>query len=112
MASWGNPTFSLSTAAVAVFAGGMAIAAALLPPRRKEAPPSFPPSASPVRQMFSSGHLGREDLVLLLDRIERTSVHPRLPPRPTQELRLLVALPAEEFRRYLDRRITEIETGS
>jgi hypothetical protein len=107
-----NLSVAVPAAALAVVAGGLALVAALRPEPSRDDRPTFPSRISPVREMFSSGPLGREDLVLLLDRIERTLSRPDLPPRPAQQIEALLSLPPAEFRRYLAARLAIIEGSS
>ncbi len=62
-----------------------------------------------VRDWFGAGALGREDLVLLVDRLERSSLRPDLPARTGEEMAALVQLPPTEFRRYLTHRLDRLE---
>jgi hypothetical protein len=82
--------------------------------------PSGTPSAavagarepSRVRGWLDAGRLGREELVLLVDRLERKALTPTLPIRSPTELAKLVRLPPAEFRRYLENRLARIEAVS
>ncbi len=77
---------------------------------RAPAPPT-PPETSGVRAWLQSGPIGREEIVLLLDRLERESLHPDLPSSTVRELDRLRYLPAPEFRKYVARRLDDIEGG-
>jgi hypothetical protein len=65
-----------------------------------------------VRVSFRSGPFGREEVVLLLDRIERLGPTPTLPSRSEEDLAGIVQLPAAEFVDWVDRRITDLEGRS
>jgi hypothetical protein len=99
----------LATAAVIVAAVAVGDAAG----RTAEPRPPFsrvrPVPPSSVRDWLAAGELGREDLVLLLDRLERKSWNPHLPARTPQEIGRVVNLPLDEFHRYLAGRLTRLE---
>ena len=106
------------TYAVAVPAAAAAVvfaAAAVVDVVRRTAalpvivPRSRPTPSSGVRDWLTTGRLGREDLLLALDRLDRRALHPDLPSRTPQELRRLAALPRAQFYRYVDHRLDEIE---
>jgi len=65
--------------------------------------------SSGVRDWIRTGRLGREDLLLALDRLDRRAVHPNLPSRPPEELSRLASLPRAQFYRYVERRLDELE---
>lgn len=65
-----------------------------------------------VRGWLGAGKLGREELVLLMDRLERRAVSPTLPIRSPAEIARLVRLPPAEFRSYLAQRLARIEDAS
>jgi len=102
---------AVAAAAGAVVAGGLAIAEAAvrtLPIEPGPRPPAAPPR-SRIRDWLWAGNLGREELVALLDRIERRTTDPGLPARSPQEIESIVRLRPEELRRYLDRRLARLE---
>ncbi len=106
-----NEWVSVPVAALAVVAAGVVLAGALrAAPRRPDAAASRDAGPSVgIREMFRAGGLGREDLILTLDRIERKTAHPGLPARPPQELARLVRLSDPEFERYLEARVATLE---
>jgi hypothetical protein len=65
-----------------------------------------------LREMFVGGEPGREDLVLACDLLERQIATPDLRARTQPELEALVRVPPEEFRRYLARRLDDLERVS
>jgi len=65
-----------------------------------------------VRGAFRGGEPGREDIVLTLDLLERRILHPDLPARTGREITGIVRRPPAEFRRYVARRLEELERGS
>lgn len=62
-----------------------------------------------VRDLFRSGRLGREEIVELLDRLERSGPDPFLPGKTPEELDRIARLPRAEFREYLRARIADLE---
>lgn len=65
-----------------------------------------------LREAFTGGEPGREDLVLACDLLERKLSRPDLPARTSLELAQIVLLPPEEFRQYLAWRLDELESSS
>jgi len=92
---------------VAALAIGGAAYRAARGPSLRTPPRSFRPSG--VRDWLVTGEMGREDLVLLLDRLERRTLNPTLPARTPREIGAIVRLRPAEFRRYLDRRLEQLE---
>lgn len=127
---WVLPTIAILATALAVWAGsdlvialpaaGLAVLAAdllfvgaWLDARDRGAPRPPPPSpheVSRLRLALHSGPLGREDLVLALDRLERSGPNPDLLPRSGAEVDSLVRLPRVEFQRYLRQRLDDLES--
>lgn len=107
-------TVALPLAAAAAACAAVAILEVIH--RQPSGPPTRPvpgaPGPSRVRGWLAAGRLGREELVLLVDRLERKSLTPTLPIRSPAELAKLVRLPPAEFRRYLEDRLTRIEAVS
>lgn len=64
---------------------------------------------SPVRDWLSSGELGREEVVRLLDRIDRTGAHPHLGIRLESEMGQFRRMPHHRFLSVVARRLDEIE---
>jgi len=98
-------------AALAVAAAGLTVAFALGPrgPPEFEKPRFLPVPLMSAREALRSGELGREELVYLLDRLERVSVRPTLPIRKPEELAAIVGVPEDVFLGYLESRIRELE---
>lgn len=65
--------------------------------------------ATPVREWLGSGDLGREEIVRLLDRIDRLGAHPNLPVRGEAEMQRFRFMRADEFLAAVARRLDEIE---
>ena len=77
---------------------------------------SSPPSATPsrtattrVREAIAAGKHGRRELIALLDSLERSGYGLATPVLPAEKLGQLLSASPEEFRRYLDARIRELE---
>jgi hypothetical protein len=108
-----SASFALTVAGatLAVVAAALTIRAAVgpRPKSRDTATELAPVPLDSIREAFRAGTVGREDLVFLLDRLERTSLHPTLPVRQAVEVRTIVGVPEEEFLRYLEERIGEFE---
>jgi len=102
---------AVPAALVAVGAGGLAIwDTSQKDGRRPSASPSsFEAPTVGVRAWFTGGSLGREEIVLLLDRLDREGPRPALPVRPPEELRRVVELPVREFRLYVRARLERLE---
>jgi hypothetical protein len=100
-------------AAFSVLAAGLIVASSLgpRPPAVFEADEGLSPPLSDVRDALLWGQLGREDLVFLLDRIERTVGRPELPFRRPDEVRTIVTVQEAEFLRYLEWRVAALEGG-
>jgi hypothetical protein len=105
-------------AAAALAVGAVAFGSlALVPifqerPVARETSPARPPTPETgVRDWLRSGPIGREEIVLLLDRLDRSSGRPDLPSSATRELARVRGLPPSEFRRYVAHRLDEIEAG-
>lgn len=119
VAIWAGTNFSISVPA----AGAAVVAAALLireaasargdaPPPRGETTAITVPPRRTVRATFAAGRLGREEIVVLLDTLERKGPNPMLPGRPASEVDRLARLPPAEFRAYLRRRLDDLEGRS
>lgn len=92
---------------VAAVAVGEAVTRLAAPPTASAL--TFRTPTSTVRDLFQASELGREDLLLMLDRLERKSSHPNLPARTPQEIEAIVTLRPDEFRRYVAGRIASLE---
>jgi hypothetical protein len=62
-----------------------------------------------VRSSLKAGVRGRFPLVLLLDSLDRHAGNPDVHGSSMNEIKEIEAMPADEFRGYLDRRIREVE---
>jgi len=104
---------AVPAAAVAAAAGALAVADTVARGLGRAASRPAAPFHRPgvVREAFESGRYGRETLVAMLDRAERTGPNPGLPTRSLEEIRRLTALPLPEFRRYLAARLTALEAA-
>jgi len=107
----GDFVIEVMLATLAVTAAGLTVAFALGPrgPPEFEKPRFVPVPLMSVREALRSGALGREELVYLLDRLERVSVHPTLPIRKPEELAAIVSVPEDVFLGYLESRVRELE---
>ncbi|MGP8078318.1 MAG: hypothetical protein ACLQD8_06895 [Thermoplasmata archaeon] len=122
------PAIALVAAAVAIAAetdyrvsvpaavGAVAAAALTLwdaahrsPAARAPSPRRPGPGIVGARAWMGRGTLGRTQILLLVDRIDRGTNHPDLPIRPDAEMDRLVRLPDEEFRAYVHARLDAIE---
>jgi hypothetical protein len=102
---------AIPAAGLAVLAADLLFVGAWLDARDRRAPPTprSPHEVSRLRLALRSGPLGREDLVLALDRLERSGPNPDLLPRTGTEVDALVRLPPSEFRQYLRQRLDDLE---
>lgn len=104
-------SFAVPLAAAAVLAAGLAVAdtARRLSGPRPAGRRVSPVPTSGVRDWIRAGELGREDLLLLLDRLERKAVRPDLPARTPEEIGELVMLRPEKFSEYIEQRVASLE---
>lgn len=107
-------SLSIGAATVAVVAAAFSVIGALgldlaEEPSEGELPPEGPGG---IRGAFVGGELGRIDIVLAMDLLERKLSRPGLRARRPGEVEALVRVPPAEFRRYLAERITELEAAS
>ena len=105
----GALAWAAASAAVLVAAGAIGVGAYHASRRSTVPVRSAPFRPSGVRDWLGADEMGREDLVLLLDRLERKTLDPHLPASTPREIGAIVRLRPEEFRRYLDRRIARLE---
>ena len=66
-------------------------------------------SSTRIRDAIAAGKGGRRELLAILDTLERSGYGPATPTRSADELDHLLAVSPEEFRRYLDARVRELE---
>jgi hypothetical protein len=102
---------ALLAAAIAVTAAALllfeVVARTRWPPGRPL--PTLPADPSRVRSSIQAGPHGRPALVWLLDNLERAGGNPYRPGTTVEELDRLQALSPNEFREYLDRRVSDLE---
>jgi hypothetical protein len=105
---------AVPAATVAVVAASLAVVGVVRRARVAEAPAEdeAPEHPGGLREAFVGGELGRVDLVLACDLLERKLSQPNLRARAPAELDALVRVPPGEFRRYLTQRIAELEATS
>jgi hypothetical protein len=110
---WAGPNYGVAVPAAlaAVGFGGLAFWDSSRGGGRPVASPgpSFEGTPVGVRSWFVEGSLGREEIILLLDRLDREGPHPDLPARPPADLRQLVELPTASFRQYVQARLDQLE---
>jgi hypothetical protein len=106
-----NYALAVPAAAAAVAFAAIAVGETLLRLRSSHAAaaPIRTTRPSDVRDWLRAGGLGREELVLLLDRLERKASRPDLPARTPKEIGALLGLRPEEFRQYLTARLAALE---
>lgn len=105
------PSDAHALAVLAVAASAAAVLIAVVPLRSAApaGPPAGPVAVTPVRDWIGSANLGREEIVRLLDRLDRMSAHPNLAMRTEEEMDRLRRLPRREFLRVVSDRLDEIE---
>lgn len=111
VASVSTDAIAIPAAAGAVLVAALAVgeAASRTAGPSPAAPRARPVPQSGIRDWLGAGEMGREDLLLLLDRLERKTSNPNLPARTPQEVTALARLTPPEFRRYLARRLDALE---
>jgi len=106
--------------AVAVVAGAVAVAAAsllIVEAWSQRADPERPVPAPPrseldrLRSAFHSGRIGREDVAIVLNRLERRFRDPNVGLPTPAELAELAELSPAAFRRYVRDRLDRLEAG-
>jgi len=106
-----NAAVAVGAASVAVGASGLLLVGIVA---RTRWPPGRPLVASPadparVRSSLEAGTRGRSSLVELLDTLEWRAGNPDRTRTSVEEIARLRELPAEEFREYLSRRVSDLE---
>ncbi|MFZ0699869.1 MAG: hypothetical protein WAN74_06765 [Thermoplasmata archaeon] len=111
-----------SNLALAVPAGAAALTFAtalgmysILATRSEDRRPLRVPDNRPslrVLRAFDGDRIDREEVVLLLDHVERAGPNPALPSRPRAELAAIVSMNPAGFRRYVASRIEQLERES
>ena len=79
--------------------------------RRSVRVPDSRPSLRALRA-FAGDRIHREEMVLLLDHVERAGPNPGLPSRPRGELATIVSMNAAGFREYVATRVERLERES
>lgn len=79
--------------------------------RRRIDPPPVT-EAGLLREWVRGGTLGHEEIVRLLDRVDRMGAHPSLSVRTEREMQLFRAMSRREFLAEVARRLDEIEGGT
>jgi hypothetical protein len=107
-------SIAVPAATVAVLAAALTIVEVILHQRgeTQTAAERAPLVPGGVRAAFGGGEPGREDIVLTLDLLERRISRPDLPARTGQEVAAIVHRPPAEFRRYVAKRLDELEGTS
>ena len=106
-----NYAVAVPAAAAAVLVAAFAVGDAVRRTSSSRAVPSRiqPVPRSGVRNWLAAGELGREDIILMLDRLERKVLRPDLPARTPMEMGALVTLRPSRFYRYVADRIQALE---
>lgn len=98
----------LATLAVAVAATVLVLAALPREPRRG-AVPSGPLETNNVRAWLREGGLGHEEVVRLMDKLDRMGSHPNLGVRTEPEMDEFRRMPSAEFHAFVSQRLDDIE---
>ena len=106
-----NYAVAVPAAVAAVALAGLAVGEIVLrlSVRPRAEAPADRPTPADIQEWFRSGPMGREEIVRILDMIERRTLRPGLPARTPGEVRRFLGLRPEEFRRYVDERLTQLE---
>lgn len=107
-----GPVYALAVpaATVAVVAAALTILEVILRQRGEVGGREYRISrAVGVRGAFVGGVAGREDVVLTLDLLERRITRPDLPARTPREIAEIARLSPAEFRRYVAKRLDDLE---
>ncbi len=105
---------TIAAAAAAVIVASLVLVGSLLLEFRRErrAQPPASLEVNPLRDWIRSGELGHEEIVRLLDRIDRMGLHPNLSVRSEPEMARLRLLSHARFLELVERRLDEIEGAS
>jgi len=79
--------------------------------RRPHRAPEIRPSFR-IHRGLVGDPIHREEVLLLLDRVERAGPNPRLPSRTRSELVRIMSMETPEFRRYVATRLDQLERES
>jgi hypothetical protein len=106
-----NLAVALPAAAIAVLAAALLFARSWSRRARTPDPPPPPArtEADRLRLAFQSGRLGREEVAIALNRLERSFLDPNLAPPSVDELSRVAALPPERFLAYVGRKLDRLE---
>jgi hypothetical protein len=106
-----NLAVALPAAALAVLAAALLFARSWSQRARgpQPAPPDPRTDTDRLRLAFRSGRIGREEVVLALNRLERSFLDADVAPPPVDELTRLAELPPDEFRNYVRRQLDRLE---
>ena len=110
-----NDAIAIPGAVVAVAAATLLfVEVALRAPGTRRTGPVWKRRSEPaeVRAAFTSGQLGREKLVGLLDRLERAGPTPEQGVRTSEALKEILRMSPEEFRGYVRSRLDHLEAGT
>ncbi|HYB79849.1 MAG TPA: hypothetical protein VEG66_08870 [Thermoplasmata archaeon] len=106
-----NAALAIPAAAVAVGSSALLFLSVfdrLAWPASRVGTPSRAP-ATRVREAIAAGKHGRRELIAFLDSLERSGFGLATPVLPAEELGHLLSASPEEFRRYLESRVRELE---
>jgi len=111
IAAGGNLGLALPAATIAVGAAALLLVAVLDRTQWPTfgGPPSEPSSTTRVQSAFQAGRAGRVELLALLDALDRESGTAPRPPLTATEVATFQSADPEQFRRYLDARIGDLE---
>ena len=111
-----------SNLAIAIPAGASAVVLTMvlglysvLAARREERGPRRVPDSRPVlgiQRALAGDRFQREEIVLLLDHLERSGPNPTMPSRPRNEIAAIVSMKGSEFRGYVAGRVDRLERES
>ncbi len=108
----GNLALALPAAALAVLAAALLFARGWSKRARRPDPlPARPRTDTDrLRLAFHSGRIGREEVVIALNRLERSFLDPGVPPPAVDELTRVAALPPDQFRAYVRAQLDRLES--
>ncbi len=97
--------------ALAMFLGLYGAAVSRSPARRSHRIPETRPSFR-IHRGLVGDQIHREEVLLLLDHVERAGPNPALPSRTRDETASIMSMEAPEFRRYVATRLDQLEPES
>jgi hypothetical protein len=112
IASASDLTTALPAAVVALVAAGLLFVEVAWGASERSAAarsPEAEPASVGLRVAFRAGLSGRETVVEIVDRLERSGPNPGLPTRRVEESARILRMSPAEFRRYLAERLDELE---